>query len=167
MIEDKVTKKTGVDEDSMFKEIFKEIKGYVPFVVVGTLVLTPTLLFCSYDGLSAEHVVVDKGNNSIVVKRINSLDNTSRVIEFENAANGMEYYKRIRTGDTVNLRIPCDGINFVFNNHKFKIFSNIKTINGKNLKMLKEQEANKILQEKIAERDSLIRQIRQSNQKVR
>lgn len=133
---------------------------------------SPIVFFCVMFGVCSllpkasreKYVVTDKGAEKIVVKRLDGTDTTSRVIQFEDAAKGMEYYKYIKPGDTVDLRGVED---FVIKNHKLNMFSNITAINGKKLKKIKYQERNKSLQEKIAERDSLIRQIRQANQKVR
>lgn len=147
-------------------DIAKEIGSAIVFfgVMFGVCSLLPLYI---YTASREKYVVTDKGADKIVVKRLDGTDTISRVMQFEDAAKGMEYYKYIKPGDTVDLRGVGYDEYFVFKNHKLNMFSNITAINGKKLKSIKYQERHKSLQEKIAERDSLIRQIRQANQKVR
>ncbi len=108
----------------------------------------------------SKHVVKYKGNKSVVFKSIELNDTSLRVMHFEDVAEGMEYYKYINVGDTLDIKydfknfLTCD--NYRISPFLSKV-SNIRRINGKKLKEIRE----------IAKRDSLLGHISQSNQKVR
>lgn len=109
---------------------------------------------------SSQHVVKYKGNKSVAFKSIEPNDASLRVMRFKDVANGMEYYKHIEVGDTLDIKydfnklLTCD--NYRISPFLYKV-SNIRRINGKKLKEIKE----------LAKRDSLLGRVRQSNQRVR
>ncbi len=102
-------------------------------------------------------VVVSKGQNKVAFKRINKHDNKVRVIQFEDVANGMEYYNNVKVGDTLRM-VGINEKDLVYgNSYGMLNASRIKTVNGKTLEEIKE----------IAKRDILLKQINMSNKKVR
>lgn len=132
----------------------KKVKDSMPFV----LILSGVILFVSmfaYSNRGIKVVVTNKGDNKIAFKKLNAKKDTAiRIIQFEDVANGMDYYKAIKVNDTLTvLKIDED---LVYKNYLDLYYdkeSRIKKVNGKTLSEIKE----------IAKRDSLLKQM----QKVR
>ena len=132
----------------------KKIKDSMPFV----LILSGVILFVSmfaYSNRGIKVVVTNKGDNKIAFKKLNAKKDTAiRIIQFEDVANGMDYYNAIKVHDTLTVsKIDED---LVYKNYLDLYFdkeSRIKKVNGKTLSEIKE----------IARRDSLLKQM----QKVR
>lgn len=122
--------------------------------------LSIVLLTSVSNRTSSKYVVKYKGNKSLAIKGIETNNTSLRVMHFTDAANGMEYYNYINVGDTLDIKynfnnlLTCD--NYSISPFLRKV-SNIKRINGKKLKEVKE----------IAKRDSMLIGVRQSNQKVK
>lgn len=149
------------DFDEKLKES-KQARINIPRVVVlgGLFSVVMILLVVGSKQETSKHVVKYKGNKSVVFKSIELNDTSLRVMHFEDVAEGMEYYKYINVGDTLDIKydfknfLTCD--NYRISPFLSKV-SNIRRINGKKLKEIKE----------IAKRDSLLGHISQSNQKVK
>ena len=132
----------------------KKVKDSMPFV----LILSGVILFVSmfaYSNRGIKVVVTNKGDNKIAFKKFNAKKDTAiRIIQFEDVANGMDYYNAIKVHDTLTVsKIDED---LVYKNYLDLYFdkeSRIKKVNGKTLSEIKE----------IARRDSLLKQM----QKVR
>lgn len=132
----------------------KKVKDSMPFV----LILSGVILFVSmfaYSNRGIKVVVTNKGDNKIAFKKLNAKKDTAiRIIQFEDVANGMDYYNAIKVNDTLTVsKIDED---LVYKNYLDLYFdkeSRIKKVNGKTLSEIKE----------IARRDSLLKQM----QKVR
>ena len=132
----------------------KKVKDSMPFV----LILSGVILFVSmfaYSNRGIKVVVTNKGDNKIAFKKLNAKKDTAiRIIQFEDVANGMDYYKAIKVNDTLTVsKIDED---LVYKNYLDLYYdkeSRIKKVNGKTLSKIKE----------IAKRDSLLKQM----QKVR
>lgn len=132
----------------------KKVKDSMPFV----LILSGVILFVSmfaYSNRGIKVVVTNKGDNKIAFKKLNAKKDTAiRIIQFEDVANGMDYYNAIKVHDTLTVsKIDED---LVYKNYLDLYFdkeSRIKKVNGKTLSEIKE----------IAKRDSLLKQM----QKVR
>ncbi len=132
----------------------KKVKDSMPFV----LILSGVILFVSvfaYSNRGIKVVVTNKGDNKIAFKKLNAKKDTAiRIIQFEDVANGMDYYKAIKVNDTLTVsKIDED---LVYKNYLDLYYdkeSRIKKVNGKTLSEIKE----------IAKRDSLLKQM----QKVR
>lgn len=132
----------------------KKVKDSMPFV----LILSGVILFVSmfaYSNRGIKVVVTNKGDNKIAFKKFNAKKDTAiRIIQFEDVANGMDYYNAIKVNDTLTVsKIDED---LVYKNYLDLYFdkeSRIKKVNGKTLSEIKE----------IARRDSLLKQM----QKVR
>lgn len=132
----------------------KKVKDSMPFV----LILSGVILFVSmfaYSNRGIKVVVTNKGDNKIAFKKLNAKKDTAiRIIQFEDVANGMDYYNAIKVHDTLTVsKIDED---LVYKNYLDLYFdkeSRIKKVNGKTLSEIKE----------IARRDSLLKQM----QKVR
>lgn len=149
------------DFDEKLKES-KQARINIPRVVVlgGLFSVVMILLVVGSKQETSKHVVKYKGNKSVVFKSIELNDTSLRVMHFEDVAEGMEYYKYINVGDTLDIKydfknfLTCD--NYRISPFLSKV-SNIRRINGKKLKEIRE----------IAKRDSLLGHISQSNQKVK
>ena len=132
----------------------KKVKDSMPFV----LILSGVILFVSmfaYSNRGIKVVVTNKGDNKIAFKKLNAKKDTAiRIIQFEDVANGMDYYNAIKVNDTLTVsKIDED---LVYKNYLDLYYdkeSRIKKVNGKTLSEIKE----------IARRDSLLKQM----QKVR
>lgn len=132
----------------------KKVKDSMPFV----LILSGVILFVSmfaYSNRGIKVVVTNKGDNKIAFKKLNAKKDTAiRIIQFEDVANGRDYYNAIKVHDTLTVsKIDED---LVYKNYLDLYFdkeSRIKKVNGKTLSEIKE----------IAKRDSLLKQM----QKVR
>lgn len=100
-------------------------------------------------------VVTNKGYNKIAFKKLDAKKDTAiRIIQFEDVANGMDYYNAINVNDTLTVSKIYEDL--VYKNYVDLYYdkeSRIKKVNGKKLKEIKE----------IARRDSLLKQM----QKVR
>lgn len=118
------------------------------------------LLFGVSNRSSSRYVVKYKGNNSVAFKNIETNDVSLRVMHFEDVADGMEYYKYINVGDTLDIKYNFNNL-LTCDNYRISPFlrkvSNIRRINGKKLKEIKE----------LAKRDSMVGRISKSNQRVR
>lgn len=149
------------DFDEKLKES-KQARINIPRVVVlgGLFSVVMILLVVGSKQETSKHVVKYKGNKSVVFKSIELNDTSLRVMHFEDVAEGMEYYKYINVGDTLDIKydfknfLTCD--NYRISPFLSKV-SNIRRINGKKLKEIRE----------IAKRDSLLGHISQSNQRVK
>ena len=132
----------------------KKVKDSMPFV----LILSGVILFVSmfaYSNRGIKVVVTNKGDNKIAFKKLNAKKDTAiRIIQFEDVANGRDYYNAIKVNDTLTVSEIDEDL--VYKNYLDLYFdkeSRIKKVNGKTLSEIKE----------IARRDSLLKQM----QKVR
>lgn len=132
----------------------KKVKDSMPFVLILSGVILVVSVF-AYSNRGIKVVVTNKGDNKIAFKKLNAKKDTAiRIIQFEDVANGMDYYNAIKVNDTLTVsKIDED---LVYKNYLDLYFdkeSRIKKVNGKTLSEIKE----------IARRDSLLKQM----QKVR
>lgn len=132
----------------------KKVKDSMPFVLILSGVILVVSVF-AYSNRGIKVVVTNKGDNKIAFKKLNAKKDTAiRIIQFEDVANGMDYYNAIKVNDTLTVsKIDED---LVYKNYLDLYFdkeSRIKKVNGKTLSEIKE----------IAKRDSLLKQM----QKVR
>lgn len=131
----------------------KKIKDAMPFVLFLSGVILLVSMF-AYGNRGIKVVVTNKGDNKIAFKKLKAEKDTAiRIIQFEDVANGRDYYNTINVNDTLIVSKIYEDL--VYKNYVGFYFpeSRIKTVNGKTLKEIKE----------IAKRDSLLKQM----QKVR
>lgn len=116
----------------------------------------------AYGNYNIDAVVEDRGNKEITFRRLYSERDTAlRVIQFEDAAKSMEYYNMINVGDTLKVaRVTKKQLVYKDTYNRFDA-PRIRKINGQC-----PYERSEKLKE-FAHRDSLVRQIYASNQKVR
>lgn len=135
----------------MEREKIKDLLGIVLFAFGLTLVF----FYFAYPNRGIKVVVTNKGDNKIAFKKLDAKKDTAiRIIQFEDVANGMDYYNAINVNDTLTVSKIYEDL--VYKNYVDLYYdkeSRIKKVNGKNLKEIKE----------IARRDSLLKQM----QKVR
>lgn len=134
----------------------KKIKNCMLFISILSGVIGGFLIGF-YNNRCIKVVVTDKGDNKIAFKKLDAKKDTAiRIIQFEDIANGMDYYKFIKVNDT--LKVSKINEDLVYgNSYGMLNASRIKTVNGKTLEEIKE----------IAKRDTLLKQINMSNKKVR
>ena len=80
-------------------------------------------------------------------------------MQFEEIADGMDYYNHINIGDTLDLRtsVSLNLVNKNYNNISNTYYSNIMRINGKTLEEIMAIERKKY---EIRYRDSIINKLR-------
>ncbi len=110
------------------------------FLLIGGILTTRT----------SKHIVEAKGANTLAFKSIDG--KLLRTMQFKDVDYGMEYYKYINVGDTLDIvgisnKMVYKNVNCI----------RIKKINGKSLGTIKE----------LAKRDSLVHKIYQVNQRVK
>lgn len=122
--------------------------------VLGAVIILPFFMSCS-----DKYVVTDKGDKTIGVKGLSKDNSELRVMQFEEIADGMDYYNHINIGDTLDLRtsVSLNLVNKNYNNISNTYYSNIMRINGKTLEEIMAIERKKY---EIRYRDSIINKLR-------